>query len=64
MKRRSLLKTFAASATCAGPLSQLLAQSAMAQADRPIRTLFIYHPNVTNGMLFFEYCSPHSYKFD
>jgi hypothetical protein len=45
MQRRSLLKGIAtASLSSALPLSHLLARSAMA-ADKPIRTLFIYHPN-------------------
>ncbi len=45
MKRRSLLKGIAtASLGSTLPLSHLIARTAMA-ADRPIRTLFIYHPN-------------------
>ena len=45
MKRRTLLKSLAAGAY-ASPLVSLFGQSAIAQeGDRPIRTLFIYHPN-------------------
>ena len=45
MQRRSIIKgIMAAPLWTALPLSQLIARTAMA-ADRPIRTLFIYHPN-------------------
>lgn len=45
MQRRSIIKgIMAAPLWTALPLSHLIARTAMA-ADRPIRTLFIYHPN-------------------
>lgn len=45
MKRRSILKA-AAAASVASPIVSLFGQSALAAAgDKPIRTLFIYHPN-------------------
>lgn len=54
MKRRSLLKAIAAGSTTAVmPMAALLARSAMAQGMRPIRTIFLFHPNGCVPDIFF-----------
>ncbi len=55
MKRRSLLKAIAAgSMTAAAPMTTLLARSALAATgDRPIRTIFLFHPNGCVPDIFF-----------
>lgn len=47
MNRRSLIKSIAAgSLTSTAPLTMLLGRAAMAaENDRPIRTIFLFHPN-------------------